>query len=175
MILPKHHLMRLILLFFTCLIMSGCAGYRLGSTGGFVAGERSIEITAFPNQTPEPRLTEELSTALRQQIQRDGTLLLETRDRGDIVLEGAITQYVRQGLTLQPRDILTVRDFEIQILAKVRARDRNSGEIILDREVSGRTLVRGQIDLTEAERRATPLLMEDLARNITDLLVNGEW
>ena len=175
MMLPMPNLLRHFLLLAGCLVLSGCAGYRLGSTGGFVSGERSIEITAFPNQTPEPRLTEELSTALRQQIQRDGTLLLETRDRGDIVLEGAITQYDRQGLTLQPRDILTVRDFEIQILAKVKARDRNSGGIILDREVSGRTLVRGEIDLTEAERRATPLLMEDLARNITDLLVNGDW
>ena len=102
-------------------------------------------------------------------------MLLETRDRGDILLEGSITRYVRQGLTFQPRDILTVRDFEIQILAKVKARNRNSGEVILDREVTGRTLVRGQIDLTEAERRATPLLMEDLARKIADLLVNEDW
>ncbi len=159
----------------SCILLSGCAGYRLGSTGGFVAGARSIEIAAFPNQTQEPRLTEELSTALRQQIQRDGTLLLETRDRGDIVLEGAITQYIREGLTLQPRDILTIRDFEIQILASVKAQDRGTGEVLLDREVSGRTLVRGEIDLAEAERRATPLLMEDLARNIVDLLVNGDW
>ena len=168
---PLRHLIFLI----SCLALTGCAGYRLGSTGGFVTGARSIQVTAFPNQTTEPRLTEALSAALRQQIQRDGTFLLETRDGGDIILEGVITQYVRQGLTFQPRDILTVRDFEIQILAQVNARNRSTGESLLDREVSGRTLVRGQIDLTEAENRALPLLMEDLARNITDLLVNGEW
>ncbi|MDC3182586.1 LPS assembly lipoprotein LptE [bacterium] len=167
-------LSRRFLLLLGCLLLSGCAGYRLGSTGEFADG-RSIEIHAFQNQTTEPRLTEELSIALRQQVHRDGTLLLETRDRGDILLEGSITRYIRQGLTFQPRDILTVRDFEIQILAKVKARNRNSGEVILDREVTGRTLVRGQIDLTEAERRATPLLMEDLARKITDLLVNEDW
>jgi hypothetical protein len=175
MILTMPNLLRHLLLLVSCLALSGCAGYRLGSTGGFVAGARSIEVTAFQNQTPEPRLTEEFSTAIRQQIQRDGTLFLETRERGDIVLEGVITQYVRQGLTFQPRDILTVRDFEIQIIAQVKARDRSTGEIILDRDVTGRTLVRSEIDLTEAERRAMPLLMEDLARNITDLLVNGDW
>ena len=80
-------LSRRFLLLLGCLLLSGCAGYRLGSTGGFADG-RSIEIHAFQNLTTEPRLTEELSTALRQQVHRDGTLLLETRDRGDILLEG---------------------------------------------------------------------------------------
>ena len=44
-----------------CLFSSGCAGYKLGSTGGFQAGARSIEITPFPNQTTEPGLTEAAS------------------------------------------------------------------------------------------------------------------
>ena len=160
---------------FTCLLASGCAGYRLGSTGGFEAGARSIEITPFPNQTTEPGLTEALSIAIRKEIQRDGTLFLETRDRGDILLQGTIETYLRDGITLQPQDILTVRDFQVGVEAQVKALDRSSGEWILDRKITGRTLVRGQMDLTEAERIALPLLMEDLARNITDLLVNGEF
>ena len=158
-----------------CLFSSGCAGYRLGSTGGFQAGARSIEITPFPNQTTEPGLTEALSFAIRKEIQRDGTLFLETRDRGDILLQGTIQTYLRDGITLQPQDILTVRDFQVSVEAQVKAFDRNASEWILDRKISGRTLVRGQMDLTEAERIALPLLMEDLARNITDVLVNGEF
>lgn len=158
-----------------CLLLGGCAGYRLGSTGGYQAGARSIEVTPFPNQTTEPGLTEALSFAIRKEIQRDGTLALETRDRGDILLQGTIQTYLREGRTFQPQDILSVRDFEVGVEASVKALDRSSGEWILDQKVTGRTLVRGQIDLTEAERIAMPLLMEDLARNITDLLVNGEF
>lgn len=158
-----------------CVLISGCAGYRLGSTGGFQAGARSIQISPFPNETTEPGLTEALSAAMRKEIQRDGTLALETRDRGDILLQGTIQTYLRDGITLQPDDIFTVRDFQVSVEAQVKALDRNAGEWILDRKVTGRTLIRGQMDQTEAERIALPLLMEDLARNITDLLVNGEF
>ncbi|MDA0749871.1 MAG: LptE family protein [Verrucomicrobia bacterium] len=172
---PQKKLGWLSLCLLACLLASGCAGYRLGSTGGFPAGSRSIQITPFPNQTTEPGLTEALSAAIRKEIQRDGTLALETRDRGDILLQGTIQTYLRDGVTLQPQDILTVRDFQVSVVAQVKALDRNSGKWILDRNVTGRTLVRGQTDLTEAERIALPLLMEDLARNITDLLVNGEF
>jgi len=170
-----QRIVRHLMLLGLCLAVVGCAGYRLGPTGGFEAGAKSAQVQAFANQTTEPGLSEALSFALRQQIQRDGTLALETRRQGDIVIEGVLSQYQREGLTRQPQDILTIRDFEIVILAQVKAKDTVSGEWILDREVQGRTLVRGQMDLAAAERRALPLLMEDLARNITDLLVNGDW
>ena len=60
-------------------------------------------------------------------------------------------------------------------LPKSKRATETAERLFLIARLAGRTLVRGQIDLTEAERRATPLLMEDLARKITDLLVNEDW
>ena len=52
---------------------TGCAGYHLGPTGGAVAGEKSVEILPFNNQTLQPRLGDALTQAVRQRLQTDGT------------------------------------------------------------------------------------------------------
>lgn len=157
------------------LLLSGCAGYRLGPTNGVRAGERSIQINPFLNKTIEPRLSEAVAISLRKNLQRDGTYRLNTHNEGDIIVTGAIVSYDRTQLSYQPRDILTPRDYRISITAQVTARDRNSGKVLLDRPVTGRTTVRVGQDLNSAERQALPLLADDLAQNVTSLLVDGEW
>ena len=158
-----------------CLSLSSCAGYRLGPTNGMVAGSRSVRVNLFENKTLEPRLTEALGIALRRTLQQDGTYRLNTQGEGDVVVSGVLTGYERLGLSFQPKDILSVRDFEIRLHAKVTAVERGSGRVILEQEVQGRTSLRPGSDFASAERQAVPLLAEDLARNITSLLVDGSW
>jgi len=45
----------------------------------------------------------------------------------------------------------------------------------LDRVVSGHSLMRVGSDLPSAERQTIPLVATDLARQITSLLVDGDW
>ncbi|HTD66033.1 MAG TPA: LPS assembly lipoprotein LptE [Candidatus Limnocylindria bacterium] len=157
------------------LLLTGCAGYKLGPTNGMEAGSRTIQINPPVNQTFEPRLAVELNQQLRKQFQRDGTYSLETRGDGDVLVTTTILRYQRIGETFQARDTLTVRDYRINLIAHVTAYDRVSGKNIVDREFRGRTTVRPGADQSSAERQALPLLTEDLARNITDALVDGEW
>jgi hypothetical protein len=164
-------------LFSICLslVLSGCAGYRLGPTNGLVSGSKTIQINLFQNETMEPRLIEPVASAIRKNIQKDGTYRLNTRNAGDIVVDGIITHYDRTGLTFNPRDILTPRDFQVRLAAKITAIERSTGKTILNREVLGRTTLRTGVDLASAERQAVPLLADDLARNVTSLLVDGTW
>jgi hypothetical protein len=157
------------------LLCAGCAGYRLGPTNGTVAGEKTIQISPFSNETFEPRLSDPITSALRKSFQRDGTFRLETRGEGDVLLSGVLIRYEREAISFQPRDILSGRDFEVRLVAKVTATERSTGRVLLDREVAGRTSIRTGPDLSSAERQAAPLLAEDLARNITSLLVDGSW
>ncbi len=157
------------------LLLTGCAGYKLGPTNGLEAGSRTIQINQPVNQTFEPRLAVELNKQLRKQLQRDGTYRLETRGEGDVFVTTTILGYQRIGETFQPRDTLTVRDFRVVLTAHVTAYDRVSGKNLVDREFRGRTTVRLGSDQSSAERQALPLLAEDLARNITTALVDGEW
>lgn len=156
------------------LLAAGCA-YRLGPSSGEPAGSKSIQVGIFENETIEPRLSDAVIFQLRKQLQQDGTYRLETQEPGDIIVTGKLVQYERAGLSFQPRDVITPRDYRITLFAQVTARDRQSGKVLLNRRVSGHTNVRIGADLPSAERQALPVLAEELARNITSLLVDGEW
>lgn len=157
------------------LIGSGCAGYRLGPTSGAVAGAQSLQVNLFQNLTLEPRLAEPLAFSMRRFIQQDGTYRLNTDGAADVVVTGVIVDFRRSELSFRREDTLTARDYALRMTANVTAIDRLTGKTLVERRVSGRTTLRVDADLASAERQAIPLLAEDLARNITALLVDGEW
>ena len=169
---------RCFILLFVCasaLALTGCLGYTLGPTNRQIAGARSIQIDPIVNKTLEPRLSEYLNTALRQDLQRDGTYRLETHGDGDIIVSGVITNYHRVELSFQPQDVITVQDYEIIMVAQITARERATGKVILDHSVKGHAILRVGNDLTSSERQAIPLMAEDLAKKTTALLVDGMW
>ena len=155
--------------------LCGCAGYRLGPANPGLTRGKTVQVNFFGNKTLEPRLVEAVNHALRKSLQQDGTYKLNTRGDGDIIVNGAILRYERQGVSFQPNDILTVRDYQVTLMVKVTATERATGKVVLDREVTGRTTVRVGSDLPSAERQALPLLADDLARNATTLLTEGTW
>jgi hypothetical protein len=156
------------------LALTGCA-YHLGPTNGVVAQEKTIQVNPFANHTLEPHLTDEVTTQLRKQLQRDGTYHLATHGEADIIVSGVITNYSRQALSFQPQDTLTVQDYRVSLTAIVTARERMSGKVLLDQPVTGYTLMRVNSILPESERQSRPLLAESLAKSITALLVDGSW
>lgn len=157
------------------LLLAGCAGYTLGPTNGMPAGARSVQINLFRNETWEPRLTDPVATALRRWIQRDGTYRLATHGDGDIVVDGVLTDFRRDALSFQPNDIITARDYELIMTANIKAVERATGRVVLETTVYGRTTIRTGPDLPSTERQAAPIIAEDMARNITTLLVDGTW
>jgi hypothetical protein len=162
------------LLLSLALLGEGCA-YRLGPTNGDVAGAKSVRVDFFRNETLEPRLSDAVCTALRRTMQQDGTYRLSTHGDADIVVSGVITKYRRLGISFEPKDVITPRDFEIDIMAKVTATETSTGRVLVDRAVRGRTTIRVSEDQSSAERQAVPLLAEDLARNVTSALADGTW
>jgi hypothetical protein len=154
---------------------SGCAGYKLGPVNGLTAREKSVQINPFANETLEPRLGDAVTAQLRKQLQSDGTFQLASHNDGDIVISGAVIRYIRYEVSFSASDIITVRDYRLELRAHVTARDRSTGKVILDRPVSGYTLIRVTTDLVSTERQALPLLAADLAKNVTALLAEGPW
>ena len=156
-------------------LLAGCAGYHLGPVNGETAGEKSVEVLPFNNQTLQPRLGDAVTQALREQLMADGTYHL-ARSEGDIVVTGEIKDYTRVGLSYLNSDVLTASNYRVQIVAIVTARDRETGKVLLDKKkVTGYTLVHVGTDLADAERQAMPLLAQDLAQNVTQLLTEGAW
>ena len=156
------------------ILWGGCAGYHLGPVNDEVAGDRSVEILPFNNRTLQPRLGDAVTEALRERFQADATFHLATSGQGDVVVTGVITHYGRQALTYLSSDVLTANNYKVEIVAHVKAVDRN-GKVLLDKNVKGDTLVHVGPDLADAERQAMPLLADDLAQNVTQLLTEGTW
>jgi hypothetical protein len=157
------------------LSLCGCAGYRLGPTSGQQAGAKSVQITPFLNHSPEPGLADEVTAAIRKAVQRDGTFKLATHDDSDLIVTGVITEYRRRELSLLRDDLRTVRDYQITMVAQITIRERASNRLVTERNLSGTTLLRVGDDFVSSERQASPHLAQDLARQVTSLLVDGDW
>lgn len=157
------------------IMLAGCASYHLGPVMDGKAGDKAVEIFPFNNQTLEPRLGDAITQALRERLQTDATYHLATHGDGDIVVTGVVRQYRRQGLGYSSSDSVTPENYRIEITVHVTARDKSTGKAILDRDVKGHSLVNIGTDLASAERQALPLLSEDLARNVIELLAEGSW
>lgn len=157
-------------------LLAGCAGYHLGPVNSEArAGAQSIEVLPFNNQTLQPRLGSAVTQALREQLQTDGTYRLATHRAGDVVMSGTITGYGRAAVSFLSMDVATPEDYRIEVTAHVVVREHNTAKALLDKNVRGETLVHVSSDLESAERQAIPLLAQDLARNITELLTEGGW
>ena len=154
---------------------SGCAGYKLGPVNGLTAREKSVQVNPFANTTLEPRLGDAVTTQLRQTLQQDGTYQLATHNDGDIVVSGSVNRYFRQEVSFSSSDVLTVRDYRLELRAQVTAYERSTGKVILNQPVTGSTIIRVTTDLVSTERQALPLLAGDLAKNLTALLTEGSW
>jgi hypothetical protein len=156
------------------LLLAGCA-YHLGPTGGRRAGQQTVQVQTVVNETVEPRLVAALGQALREQIQRDGTFRLQTHGDADILLSSTIVKFDRQFISVKAGDSLTPRDYRILITARIVARERGTGRVLLDRELVGRTEVRAGSDLHSAEREAIPMAADFLATSATSLLADGKF
>jgi hypothetical protein len=154
---------------------AGCAGYHLGPVNNQVAGEKSVEVLPFNSQTFQPRLGDAVTQALRERLQVDATYHLATSGDGDVVVSGVITRYDRKAVAFLNSDVATAESYRVRITAHVTARERDTGKTLLDKDVDGYELVQVGPDLASAERQSAPLLAEDLARNIAELLTEGAW
>lgn len=156
-------------------MLAGCAGYHLGPVNGETAGAKTVEIQPFNNQTLQPRFNDDLTQALREQFQKDGTFRLVTSSPGDLEISGVIRHYERESLGYLNADSSTTQNFRVAATVHVIVRDRATGKVVLDRDMKGHTLVNVGPDFASSERQALPLLAEDIAKNIVALVAEGSW
>lgn len=170
--------MRALKVFLLCLwttLAAGCAGYHLGAVNHQTAGARTIEVRPFNNSTLEPRLGDWMTQSLRERLQTDATYRLTTREPGDVIVTGNVRMYARQGLGYLNTDVETPENYRVDMTVHVKAVERATGKVIFERDFKGHTFIHIGNDLFSAEREAMPLLAEDAARNITEMLTEGAW
>ena len=174
--LPTAHRCRLkispVLGILSVLLFAGCMGYHLGPV--LKADYKSVAVVMFKNRTLQPQLEAQVSNGIIKRLQSDGTLRVESKEDADIILTGQILHYRRAQLRALRTEALTPREYRLFIDARVEARNRVTGDLVLKPTVvtgSADTFI--GTDLESAEEQALPLIADDLARQVVSLLTES--
>src|SRR6516162_10825200 len=111
--------LKIFLPFIAGMFLAGCAGYHLGPVNGVEAGAKTVEVQPFNNQTLQPRFGDDMTQALREKFQSDGTYRLTTSSPGDMVVSGVIRDYQREGLGYLNADASPPQNFRVGVVVHV--------------------------------------------------------
>jgi len=154
----------------SCVLSAGCAGYHVGPVSD--PGYRSVAVPMFKNKTLVPQLEAQVTNGIIKRLQTDGAVQVESPQDADVILVGEILHYRRELLRSSNNDSNEPREYRIVIEARVEARNRVTGELVVKP-----TVVTGQVstfigsDLQTAEYQALPLIADDLSKRVVTLLV----
>ncbi len=146
------------------LALGGCLYGFAG--GGLPPSIKTVAVLPFDNQTPEPTLTQEISRAVREAVERRLGLRQSAEAQADAVVRGSITRY-EPDLPVayeggEDREVNVTRR-QVQISVNVEILDQKQGKPIWQRSV----VVKGDYDPgREADGRQKAL--EDLVVNIVE-------
>ena len=149
----------------SALILGGCLYGFAG--GGLPPSIKTVAVLPFDNQTPEPTLTQEISRAVREAVERRLGLRQSAETQADAVVRGSITRYepdLPVAYTGGDSSRVTVTRREVQITVSVEILDQKRGKPLWQR--SG-LVVRGDYQPgQEGEGRRKAL--DDLVVNIVE-------
>jgi hypothetical protein len=153
------------------LMVSGCAGYRVGST--LPKSVQTVSL-AIVNETDEPSIEVAVMKALRAELQMDGRLEVRSPDEADAVLSVTLTSYYLAPLAYDHDRGTLVREYRVEVTGRAVLSDADTEEVILETPV-----VRGEADfpytadLTTAKLGALPGAANDLARKVVSATVTA--
>jgi outer membrane lipopolysaccharide assembly protein LptE/RlpB len=150
------------------LLVTGCAGYHLGSTQELPY--QSVAVPMFKNMTLLPQLEAQVSNAIIKRFQSDGTLKVRSVADADVVLSGVIQKYKRRSVRTLQNNTGSPREYKLTITVRLEARNR-AGQFVFEPvtvEGSAETFIGD--DLQTSEAQALPLIADDLAKRVVTLL-----
>jgi hypothetical protein len=149
----------------SALALGGCLYGFAG--GGLPPSIKTVAVLPFDNQTPEPTLTQEISRAVREAVERRLGLRQSAEPQADAVVRGSITRYepdvpVAYGADADREVNVTRR--QVQITLTVEILDQKQGKPLWQR--SG-LMVKGDYDAGQ-EAQGRQKALDDLVVNIVD-------
>ena len=153
------------------LILTGCAGYQVGSTLPENVQTVSLSIV---NQTEEPSIEVDIMKALRAEVQMDGRLQLVSSGEADAVLKVTLNDFKLEAIAFDRRRGSLAREYRMVLRASSVLYFTDSGEVILESpELLGESEFPYAADLTTAKLGALPEASADLARKVVSLVTTA--
>lgn len=152
------------------LMLNGC-GYTLVGRGQSTLPTHitSIAIPLFANQTLEPELEKDITSAVRQQFIRDGRLKVLDKAQATALLEGRLENYVLDPLAFDAADRVT--QYRVVIGVHVTVRDLVNNKVLLDQDFSAREEF--EVNIAIGSREAAKVTSRQVAsRELAGQLLN---
>lgn len=150
-------------------MLTGCAGYRLGSS--LPPGIEDVHVPTFVNKTQEPLIENDATRAVVQELQRDGTLEVASESEADAVLRVTLTGYKIDGVRYERDRPKVAKEHRLVISADLRLEARATGKLLAERSVEGEAVFADSGDMVSARRQALPIATADLAHDIVESIV----
>ncbi len=154
------------------------AGCRYNTSGSLPPEIQTIGVTLLRNETAEPGLEGEVTSAAISALQSYGRLTIIDAEKGpDLVLTGTIDSYQR-GAVRTDRYGDPVR-FDLEITAVITVRRADGGHLLKKNRVSSRGSdpESGLVDLTRGENevQGRKAAAAELGRNIARRILEQGW
>jgi hypothetical protein len=158
----------------TVMLFASCA-YHVGNIPGEeMKNVKIVHVPVVKNNSYIPQIQVMVTNAIIREIDNDGTFHTGHESMADAILNVEIVEVKRQPVRSARQNTAITEEYELQIVAKATLTNlRSAKKVFVNREVSGKTSYFVQSDLQESERQALPLAAEDMAKNLSQMFVEG--
>jgi len=155
-------------------MLTGCAGYQIGpAKPAYLSEIHSVAVPVFKNKTLEPRIEALVTDSVIQQIQQDGTYIVESEANADAILEGTIDNIERRRARSVRGNVDATREFNLNVNLTFKLTNRTTGALLTSEKVTGTTSYFVGNDLQQQERQAVVLAAQDAAVRLTSKISEG--
>jgi len=172
--LPNDQAHRLWLIPMAAVLLSGCTqmGYNLGSM--LPPEVKTVHVPTVLNNTEEPTVEIEVTRAVIEALQLDGSLKIASRRDADSVLTIVLTDYRIVPVAFRRTGVssTTTQEYRIFLTASMVLIRTSDGSVVAESpRVRGDAIFEFQGDLTSSKRVGLPFAADDLSKDIVERVV----
>ena len=156
---------------FLALILSSCAGYRVGST--LDPAVQTVSLTVV-NKTDEPSIEVAVKKALLAELQMDGRLEVVSPGNADVELTVTLRSFNLSALGYNRKYDKLVEEYRMTLTASAVLVKTETEEVLLEApRLQGDGDFPFKSDLTTTKRGVLPVAAADLARKVVSTTVTA--
>ena len=140
------------------------------------ADARTVTVPTFRNESNVSEVGALASRQILREFQREGTFKVRTAGEAAIEIQGVIKSVKPAMVAYNRRAGGRVAAYDLSATAEISVIDKCTRKVLVDNRkyVANATFTAGQ-DRTTAVRDASGRLMDDLARQVVDDILNLKW
>lgn len=135
--------------------------------------KRTVTVPTFANETDVMELGAVASRQLLREIQREGTFRIANDDDAALEVQGVVKGLGASGVSYDRRAGARYSSFTLVAIVEVSVVDKAKRAVLVDaKRYTASASVTASQDLMTAKRDASGRIMDDLARQVVDDLLN---